>query len=155
VGVVVVVVVVVVMVVVVVGVVVMVVEVMVVVGGWVDGGGGGDGSGWWLVVGVMVVVVMVVVVAYVIDVAISNSHSLHGTTKKLRKYSNLKEIIRMWLLNAVCIVPLVLGTTGIVIPRKLGDNSKLLTLRPAVFILKQNEIVLGRVAQSVQRLATG
>ena len=57
---------------------------------------------------VEVVVVVVVVVAYVIDVAISNSHSLHrNTTKKLRKYSNLKELRRIWQLNAVCIVPLV------------------------------------------------
>ena len=56
----------------------------------------------------MGVVGVVVVVAYVIDVAISNSHSLHrNTTKKLRKYSNLKELRRIWQLNAVCIVPLV------------------------------------------------
>ena len=42
-------------------------------------------------------VVEVVVVAYLINIAIYNSHSLHRTTtKKLRKYSNLKELRRMW-----------------------------------------------------------
>jgi hypothetical protein len=43
-------------------------------------------------------------------------------------------------LSAVCIVPLVFCITGVTTPIKLGDNSKLLTLRSAVFILKQKQI---------------
>lgn len=73
----------------------------------------------------MVGVVEVVVVAYLIDVAISN----RTATKKLRKYSNLKELRGIWQLNAVCIVPLVLCTTGIITPKNPGGSSKLPTLR--------------------------
>jgi hypothetical protein len=65
------------------------------------------------------------VVAYLIDVAISN----RTTTKKLRKHSNLKELRRIWQLNAVCLVPLILCTTGIITLKKLGGSSNLLTLR--------------------------
>ena len=61
-------------------------------------------------VGVVEVVVVVVVVAYLIDVAISDCHSLHRTTtKKLRKYSNLNELRRIWQLNAVWYAQLVLS----------------------------------------------
>jgi hypothetical protein len=82
------------------------------------------------------VVEMMVVMAYLIDVAISN----RTTTKKLRKYSNLKELRGIWQWNAVSVVLLVLCATGISTPRKLGDNCKLPNLRSAVFILKQEEI---------------
>ena len=44
------------------------------------------------VVGMVEVVVVVVVVTYLIDVAISN----RTTTKKLRNYSNLKDVRRIW-----------------------------------------------------------
>ena len=43
-------------------------------------------------VGMVEVVVVVVVVAYLMDVAISN----RTTTKKLRNYSNLKDVRRIW-----------------------------------------------------------
>jgi hypothetical protein len=56
--------------------------------------------------------------AYLIDVAIPNSPSLHSTTtEELQKYTDLKEeLIRM--------LPLVLSTTGI-IPNKLHESLKL------------------------------
>jgi len=47
--------------------------------------------------------------AYLIDVAIPNSHDLHSTiTEKLQKYTDIKvELTRLLRLNAVHIVPLV------------------------------------------------
>ena len=54
-----------------------------------------------------------------IDVAITNSHSLHNTTttEKLHKYTDLKEVLtKLWQLNAVYTVPLVSSTMGIITP---------------------------------------
>jgi hypothetical protein len=46
--------------------------------------------------------------AYFTDVSIPNSRNLCSTiTKKLQKYTNLKEeLIKIWQLNADCIVPI-------------------------------------------------
>jgi hypothetical protein len=46
--------------------------------------------------------------AYFMDVRIPNSRNLCSTTtKKLQKYTNLKEeLTKTWQLNADCIVPL-------------------------------------------------
>ena len=70
--------------------------------------------------------------AYVIDVAIPNSHNLCSTmTRKLQQCTVLKEeLIRKWQLKTACVIPLVLPTKGI-IPNKLHKSLKLLvsTLR--------------------------
>ena len=78
--------------------------------------------------------------AYLIDVAIPNSHNLHNTIiEKLQKYIDLKEeLIRIWQLKTAYIIPLVLSTTGI-IP---NESLKLLNLRPALYIVTQKAVIL-------------
>ena len=80
--------------------------------------------------------------AYLIDVAISNSHNIHSTiTEKLQKCTDLKEkLIGIWKLKTACIIPPVLSTTGI-IPNKLHESFKLLNLRPALYILIQKAVI--------------
>ena len=44
--------------------------------------------------------------AYLVDVAIPNSHNLHSTiTQKLQKYNGLKELIRIWQLKTAYVLP--------------------------------------------------
>jgi len=77
--------------------------------------------------------------AYLIGVAIPNSHNLHNSiTEKLQKYTDFKvELIRIWQLRMAYKIPLVLSTTGI-IPNKLHKRLKLLNLYLSVYILMQN-----------------
>jgi hypothetical protein len=51
-----------------------------------------------------------------IDVAITNSHNLHSTTTpQAAEYEDLEEeLIRMWQLTAVYVIPLALSTAGII-----------------------------------------
>jgi len=81
--------------------------------------------------------------AHLVDVAIPNSHNLCSTmTRKLHQYTVLKEeLIRIWQLKIVYVIPLVLPTKGIV-PNKLHKSLKLLTLHPAVYILMQKAVIL-------------
>jgi hypothetical protein len=48
---------------------------------------------------------------------------------------------RIWQLNAVCIVPLVLSATGI-IPNKLHGSLKLLIVRPGLYVVMQKAVLL-------------
>jgi len=54
--------------------------------------------------------------AYLIDIAIADSHNLRSTiTEKLQKYTDLtEELIRKWQLQTACTVPPVLFTAGII-----------------------------------------
>ena len=72
--------------------------------------------------------------AYLIGVAIPNSHDLHNSiTKKLQKYTYFKvELIRIWQLRMSCKIPLVLSTTG-VIANKLHNRLKLINLYLALY----------------------
>jgi hypothetical protein len=81
--------------------------------------------------------------AYLIDVALPNSHNLHSIiTEKLQKYTGLKEeLIRIWQLKTAYMIPLVLSTTG-TIPNKLRENLKPLNLRPALYILMHKAVIL-------------
>ena len=49
------------------------------------------------------------------DVAFPNRHNFHSAiTERLQKYMDLKEeLVRIWQLKTVYIIPLVLSTTGI------------------------------------------
>jgi hypothetical protein len=77
--------------------------------------------------------------AYLIGVAMPNSHYLHGTiTKKPQKYTDLGELTRVWQLNMAYIIPLMLSTVHI-IPSKLHKSLKLLYFHPAVYIPMQKE----------------
>ena len=64
---------------------------------------------------------------------IANSHNLYSTiTEKLQKCIGLKEeLTRIWHLNIVYVVPPVLFTMGI-IPNKLHNSLKLLSLYPGL-----------------------
>jgi hypothetical protein len=77
------------------------------------------------------------------NTAMPNSHSLHSTiTGKLQKGTDLKEeLARIWQLQAVCVLPLVLSATG-VIPNKLHGSLKQLNFRPALYILMQKAVIL-------------
>jgi hypothetical protein len=71
---------------------------------------------------------------------VNNLHS--AVTEKLQKYADLKaQLITIWQLQAACVMPLVLSTDGI-IRNKLHDRLKLLTLRPALYILMQKAVQL-------------
>jgi hypothetical protein len=48
---------------------------------------------------------------------------------------------RKWQLNAVCIVPLVLSTTGIIL-NKLQGSLKLIFVRPGLYVVMQKVVVL-------------
>ena len=58
--------------------------------------------------------------AMLIDIAVPNTHNIQNTiAEKFTKYTDLKnEITRIWKLNNVLIVPLVISTTG-VIPKQI------------------------------------
>ncbi|KAL0840474.1 hypothetical protein ABMA28_015720 [Loxostege sticticalis] len=81
--------------------------------------------------------------ATIIDIAIPNTHNLQNTiAEKLSKYTDLKdEIRRMWRLNEVSIVPIVLSTTG-VIPKQLHQSLTTLHLPPLTYITLQKAVIL-------------
>jgi hypothetical protein len=78
--------------------------------------------------------------AYLIAVTMPISHNHYSTiTEKLQKCVGLKEeLTRIWHLNTVYIVQSVLSTMGI-IPNKLHDSLKLLSLHPG---LMQKAVIL-------------
>jgi hypothetical protein len=79
-------------------------------------------------------------------VAIRNSYILRSTIiEKLQKYTDLKEdLIRIWQLQTVFIIPPVLSIVGI-IGNKLHGSLKLLDFRPGVYILLQKAVILSTV----------
>ncbi|XP_028158192.1 uncharacterized protein LOC114351251 [Ostrinia furnacalis] len=81
--------------------------------------------------------------ATIIDIAIPNTHNLQNSiSEKLSKYTDLKdEIRRMWRLNEVNIVPIVLSTTG-VIPKQLHQSLNTLNLPPLTYISLQKAVIL-------------
>jgi predicted methyltransferase MtxX (methanogen marker protein 4) len=92
--------------------------------------------------------------AYSIDVAIPNSHNLHSTiTKKLRKYTDLKEeLTRIWQLKRAYIIPLVLSTTGIIPKKKIHENLKLLNLAASLYIIQK--AVIFKTCRVVRKFLT-
>lgn len=81
--------------------------------------------------------------AHLIDIAIPNSHNLQSTiNEKLTKYIDLKdEISRMWRLQKVTIVPIVLSTTGI-IPNTLKQSLDTLHLPKYTILNIQKAAIL-------------
>ncbi|XP_064074799.1 uncharacterized protein LOC135194103 [Vanessa tameamea] len=81
--------------------------------------------------------------AYLIDIAVPNTHNIKQTiADKIHKYSELKEeILRIWNLDKVYIVPLVLSSTG-VIPNHLHHSIKLLQLPENAYITMQKAAIL-------------
>lgn len=80
---------------------------------------------------------------YIIDIAVPNTHNITNTIQeKIRKYSDLKfEITRMWGMNKVYTVPIVISSTGIV-PKNLLDNLKFLSLSPNILKYMQKAVIL-------------
>jgi hypothetical protein len=91
----------------------------------------------------IVMLCMTMKAAYLIDVSIPNGHNLYSTvTKKLQKYTDLKEeLTRIYQMNAVCVVPLLLTTMGI-IPNKLYDTLNQLNLCPDLYTVMQKTVIL-------------
>ncbi|KAL0892504.1 hypothetical protein ABMA27_015607 [Loxostege sticticalis] len=81
--------------------------------------------------------------AIIIDIAIPNTHNLQKTiAEKLSKYLELKEeITRMWKLNKVTMVPIVLSTTG-VIPLQLASSLRSLDLPDYTYAALQKATIL-------------
>uniref|UniRef100_A0A8D8RDC3 Reverse transcriptase domain-containing protein n=1 Tax=Cacopsylla melanoneura TaxID=428564 RepID=A0A8D8RDC3_9HEMI len=79
----------------------------------------------------------------IVDVAIPNTHNVISTSaEKKRKYTELAdEMKRMWQVQKVTIVPIVISTTGI-IPKELHKNIQILGLHKNTFILLQKAVVL-------------
>ncbi|CAK1602644.1 unnamed protein product [Parnassius mnemosyne] len=82
-------------------------------------------------------------IVYLIDIAIPNTHNLQKTiTEKILKYTELKEeVTRIWKMNKVYIVPLVLSSTG-VIPKCLPHSLKLLDHPENSYISMQKAAIL-------------
>ncbi|XP_072939818.1 uncharacterized protein [Epargyreus clarus] len=80
---------------------------------------------------------------YLIDIAIPNTHNLQTTiAEKLSKYTELKEeITRLWHLQKVTIVPIVLSTTG-VIPKQLHRSLISLNLPSNTYHLLQKAVII-------------
>ena len=81
--------------------------------------------------------------AHIIDIAVPNTHNLQKTiAEKLTKYIELKdEITKMWKLNKVSIIPVVLSTTG-VIPIQLVPSLRSLGLPDYTYTLLQKASIL-------------
>ncbi|CAG4948141.1 unnamed protein product [Colias eurytheme] len=81
--------------------------------------------------------------AYLIDVTIPNTHNIQKSiSEKLHKYTELKEeILRIWNLRTVYIIPIVLSCTG-VIPTNLHHSLKLLDLPKNTYITMQKAAIL-------------
>ena len=81
--------------------------------------------------------------AYLIDIAVPNTHNIQKTiSEKIHKYSELKEeVLRIWNLQKVYIVPMVLSSTG-VIPKYLAHSIKLLGLPENSYITMQKAAIL-------------
>ncbi|KAL0822073.1 hypothetical protein ABMA28_005438 [Loxostege sticticalis] len=80
---------------------------------------------------------------YIIDVAVPNTHNLHKTiTEKIHKYTELKEeIVKIWQMDKVHIVPLVLSSTG-VIPRHLLSALRNLDIPESTYMTMQKAAIL-------------
>ncbi|KAL0882135.1 hypothetical protein ABMA27_000695 [Loxostege sticticalis] len=80
---------------------------------------------------------------YMIDVAVPNTHNLHKTiTEKIHKYTELKEeIVKIWQMDKVHIVPLVLSSTG-VIPRHLLSALRNLDIPESTYMTMQKAAIL-------------
>lgn len=81
--------------------------------------------------------------AYIIDIAIPNTHNLIATiTEKKRKYTDLAdEMKNLWNADKVTIVPIVLSATG-VIPKELHRSLKTLALNNNLYKLMQKAVTL-------------
>jgi hypothetical protein len=82
--------------------------------------------------------------AFLIDIAIPNTHNLAKTiTKKQKKYQKLVNKVRdMWKQDTVKVVPIVISAMGI-IPKSLSQSLKRLNLHPSTYIQMQKVVILG------------
>lgn len=80
---------------------------------------------------------------YLIDIAVPNTNNLQSTiSEKIRKYTELQqEIKRVWKMDNVTIVPIVISTTGVV-PKALLNSLKILDLPKFTYITLQKAAIL-------------
>lgn len=81
--------------------------------------------------------------AYLIDIAICNTHNLQTThTEKIAKYTDLSiEIKTQWQINSTRTIPIVLSTTG-VIPKTLHTSLETLNIPGTAYKLLQKAAIL-------------
>lgn len=94
---------------------------------------------------------------YIIDIAVPNTNNIQTTvTEKIRKYTELQEEIRrVWKMDKVMIVPIVISNTG-VIPMALHNSLKLLNLPRYTYITLQKAAILNtcRIVRKFLQLST-
>lgn len=80
---------------------------------------------------------------YLVDIAVPLSHNVEKTiTEKVTKYQDLAvEIKRIWNMEQVYIVPIVISATGIV-PKQIQNSLKTLNLNPNTYIKLQKSIII-------------
>ena len=80
---------------------------------------------------------------YLIDIAVPNTHNVQKTIQeKFQKYSDLRaEILRIWNMESVYIVPVVMSSTG-VIPFSLHHSINTLKLRKTIYVQLQKAVLL-------------
>lgn len=80
---------------------------------------------------------------YIIDIAVPNTNNIQTTiAEKIRKYTELQEEIRrVWKMDKVIIVPIVISNTG-VIPTTLHNSLRILNLPKYTFINLQKAAIL-------------
>ena len=81
--------------------------------------------------------------AYIIDIAVPNTNNIQSTiVEKVRKYTELQDQIkRVWRMDQVTIVPIVVSTTG-VIPKQLLNGLNALNLPKYTYITLQKAAIL-------------
>lgn len=80
---------------------------------------------------------------YLVDIAVPNSHNIEDKLReKVQKYRDLgDEVKRMWDVDFVKIIPLVLSATGI-IPRCLKENLEILGIKKNTAQVMQKSVIL-------------
>lgn len=80
---------------------------------------------------------------FIIDIAVPNTNNIQSTiVEKTRKYTELQEEIKkVWKMNTVTIVPIVISSTGVV-PKQLSQALKILDLPKFTYITLQKAAIL-------------
>lgn len=80
---------------------------------------------------------------FIIDVAIPNTHNIETTlSNKVTKYIDLsQEVKRIWKMDKVVIVPVIISATG-VIPHKLLNSLSVLDIPKSTYITLQKATIL-------------
>lgn len=78
---------------------------------------------------------------FIIDIAVPNTNNIQKTiSEKIRKYTELQEeITRVWKMNRVTIVPIIISTTGLV-PKQIFNSFAALNLSKYTYSLYRKQL---------------